>query len=596
MIGIYGVIGPSEKLLAVDREAAFRRMSSSGPRSNPAIHGAINGLGFSIGLLKRHAHPNRDLVLTRVSEQMLVALFGYAKFPGDARYSFVSEIADRVVDGYIHAGVRSIAGLAGSFAALFLGPNEWVLIGDRFGSKSVYYSDLGNSFVFAPDVRRIVESGLIPRERDLEGAQQVLAAGFFLGDRTLVQNLRRFPYASWFEQQTSPPGPVKFTRYWTMPAREGAAGPLTNDLLDELSHAVDRTITSLDELAPGTSVPLSGGLDSRCIACFLAGRHPIRTLTYDSVDEVRLAGRVARILGAHQTFFTDPEIGASWFRRAFLQRNQEQRIHAVGNQYFYSPLFEKYFLAHPDVSGIYDGVYMDILFSAPYTYPRFDAAECARIYGKATQGTLPQYSALPEKEWKKVVPHAFEECCAGYRDSDAVGRSQLWYLTGRLRRYVNECGVDRETYGYVLRPGMDYCLCDFGFSLRLALRRGELYRRMLSQRFPAVMKVPYKDSYGNREKTAFERVEALWNRGRTTLCSASRGWIPYYPYQTNRYFYSYGGLDACKPLFEGRSYVEELIPPHQLRRLYNESQQKHYLLNLLQRVWFIQQFYQACGF
>lgn len=589
MIGIYGIIGKPEDLTGIVIDECFSRMTS-GVKVD-----AIHGHGYMLGIAKRSGHENKDLSLKLFENGLAIAISGYARFPKEEQLRWAVDLVEPVVKAFLEHDVAALTTLQGCFCLCLIHNCRFLILGDRFGSKNLFYADLASTFVFAPDVRAVLSSSLVPFKRDLEGVKQVLVSGFFLGDRTLVRDIRRFPYGTVLEKRFLPWQQTHQQKYWKPPATEGRENTVISDLAATLYEKGRNAILRLNALENRIAVPLSGGLDSRYIASVLASVRRITALTYDMSDETTVAAKVAHVLGAKHFVFDNTLIEDPSFRQSLNGLISEQRRHTVANQYFYSPLFRNYLENSPD-TGIYDGVYLDILFSAPYTYRSFDPNHCAVIYGGGAQGILLSYSRLLVHSWKQVVLDAYDEWCEGLHGCDGVERSQLMYLVGRLRRYVNECAADREQYGYLFRPGFDHELCDFGYGLNLELRKGVVYSNMLRMQFPEVMKIPYKDSYGNRPKTLIEKTQARLYQGRIKLSYASHGLIPFYPYQADLFFYKLGAITDQEYLFTGPSYIDEIVSHDQMKNLYEKCKEKQYMLNLFQRIQFIQGFYRVCGF
>ena len=85
---------------------------------------------------------------------------------------------------------------------------------------------------------------------------------------------------------------------------------------------------------------------------------------------------------------------------------------------------------------------------------------------------------LNRNDLHRLIEETYEGVQSSFHHSDGFGRSQKAYFTGRLRRYVLEFLSSKEDYCYVFKPGFDYDLMDFGYSLSLRLRKGLLYREL----------------------------------------------------------------------------------------------------------------------
>jgi len=57
-----------------------------------------------------------------------------------------------------------------------------------------------------------------------------------------------------------------------------------------------------------------------------------------------------------------------------------QENHVIPYQYFRAPFIKKFFLHNPEQSSLFDGLYLDILLSAPYVHEIFDEQRYKNTY------------------------------------------------------------------------------------------------------------------------------------------------------------------------------------------------------------------------
>jgi hypothetical protein len=544
---------------------------------------------ISMGLIQRSNGHNNDLALKK-TEDCLVGFAGYGKFAGEETLCWADEMIEKIIPEVYKNGHEILTQIEGSFLCAIYYHDEFMMVSDRFGSKSCYLYHDDTKILFAPSVTALMDFGLIRKEKNLRAVTQVLISGFFLDDSTLVNDVRRFPSATVFKGRINGKPSVKEVKYWEMPQHEGVLDTINTHVLNTFKEKMQHAIYELNELEPKSVIPLSGGLDSRAIACFLSRKQNIKTITYDFGDEAVVADKVCRVLKGEPYFFTKQMIGSVYFKNEITKQINQQNSHSVSNQYFYAPLFRRYFMDNTDYGAIYDGVYLDILFSAPYTYHKFDFQTFITVYGGSMEFLINACS-MKKEHLVDLMLKIYDKNIEGFKNSDGVAISQQCYMAGRLRRYVSESYSSRENYCYVFKPGYNYDVMDFGFSLSLNLRKGLLYTTLLNQEFPDVMKIRYKDSYGNREKTRMEEIEQWYRAFRLKLSSASRGFLKYFPYQADYYFLHEHGIDEFKELLMNDNYIKEIIDNDQLLNIYGKVKQKQYLLNQFNRILFIQQFY-----
>lgn len=593
MIGIYGIISNEDILDRHERIDAFSRMSNDVDQ-NDFYNKTISGNNFSIGITSRNIGENKDLSLKAFDDSYIIAFSGYGKYPGDKRLFWANEMIERIRSYTIETDAKEITDIEGSFFALILASGKLQVISDRFSSKSLFYYDTKKVFVFAPDIGRIVSSGLVPKEKNIMAAKQILIYDYFLGDQTLVIGVLRFPPATILNKRISKHGKSAIGKYWNMPKTEGSIDALTPELVEEFHIKMCQAVNELAKLESESVVSLSAGLDSRAIACCISEHQKLNALTFDMRDETDIAEKVVRAVGGQIDRFSNYDVCSAYFRGHLKKIVEEQRFHVVLNQYFYNPLFRKYFTENQDMRGLFDGIYLDVLFNGNRVFSNFKSEDFLRLFGGAS--IVERITRITDSEIQNMAAGIYNEMTKDFEGSDGVGMSQYFYVISRLIRYVNESLCAKENYAYVLKPGYNYDLTDFAFALSLRLRKGLLYKAMLFRYFPGIMKVQFKDSYGIRMETYAETYHKMYAKGRMMLWNLTKGLIKYSPYQIHFLLLQKKEIEDYKEMFLSTNNIEEIIEDGGKAEIFRMTKRKHYFLPLFERALFLQQFYGRYGF
>jgi len=597
MIGLFGISASGALSDKNVREPILGRMVSRIDKLDFSFH--IEHMPHaSIGIVYRNHGANKDITLRNIQNKRIIAFNGYARLEKGG-YQWSADMVDHLSTLDEVEIKKNLLSLSGSFECIICSHEKFLLISDRFGSKRLFYARLyEENFIFSPEMGMIVNAGIGPKEKDVPSAIQFLTSGFFIGDDTLDKNIKRFPFATVYEQRFHQPYKADFRRYWIPELPISKAKTINGDILSRFTEALDRSITGLLPLSTSIMIPLSGGLDSRAIACFLTSKTPpssLSALTYDMQDEVKVAKLVSEQLQfkKHMTI-RKAHLGVSKFREFLFNMIHEHYSHCVLNQYFYTYFFKDILKDQMTYDAIYDGIYLGLLFSAPYTYQDFNHNHFKKIYCRGAE-TLTKFSSMINtKHIDEASRISYQNVLdnVGVSDQmDGVSKSTLFYIAGRLRRYVSETYHSRENYGYVLKPGFDYDLVDFGYHLDLSVRKGKLYCEMFKNSFPSVFKIKHKDSYGNRERTVYEKLKMKYVSSRIKLNSVSKGRFPYFSYQIEYFFYALKEIDKLRPHFFNESYIPELFSDKDILQLFETAKEKPYLLNFLQRVLMVQSFF-----
>ena len=222
--------------------------------------------------------------------------------------------AGLIAAAYEKRGEKCFRELNGAFAFYVFNRTEkkLVLARDQVGRIPLYYSKLGDRFIFSTDLREIVRSKGLSREIDLAALNCYLAFRYIPEDRTIFRNVRRVLPGSFVSYDVDS-GDLRETRYWEPPLKEREAGD-EEELLSELDalflEAVKLRIG--DEPAPGAF--LSGGLDSSLIVALMSrlSSRPVKTFIVGYADERYDETRYSRIVSDcfgtdHQELLVEPD-------------------------------------------------------------------------------------------------------------------------------------------------------------------------------------------------------------------------------------------------------------------------------------------------
>lgn len=166
--------------------------------------------------------------------------------------------------------------LNGMFAgALFDARSRKVLLfRDRMGIKPLYYYHDGTTFVFASEIKAIIESDMVPCSIDRQAVWDYLTFRYVPEPRTIWEGIRKLPPGHWLSFDLES-GDLEMRPYWTLNP-EGASVPELSE--EGLRRAEEEFaalfLDSVEKRLMAADVPvgilLSGGLDSSAVAAAAA--------------------------------------------------------------------------------------------------------------------------------------------------------------------------------------------------------------------------------------------------------------------------------------------------------------------------------------
>ena len=214
-------------------------------------------------------------------------------------------------------GVDCVHKLNGMFAFAIWDDAEKTLtiVRDRAGIKPLYYTQVGNSFIFASEIKAILASKIVKAELDYEGLHQFLTFLWTVHDKTLFKDIFQLPPAHFLVWKD---GEINLKQYWDLDFSQEESGKSEEFWRESVLETLDRAV-QMEMIA---DVPLgaflSGGVDSSAIVALMTkhSKQNISTYTtgisaedlqFDIIpDDVEWSRKVAEILPIdyHETLLT----------------------------------------------------------------------------------------------------------------------------------------------------------------------------------------------------------------------------------------------------------------------------------------------------
>lgn len=219
---------------------------------------------------------------------------------------------ETIIHLYEQHGVDCLAKLRGMFAfAIWDERRRRLFVArDRMGQKPLVYTQLGGRFLFASEIKALLQAPDVPRELDPTALDAYLTYSYVPHPGTMYRGIQKLPPAHYAIYER---GQLKIERYWDVDYQREATE--SAEALRERLHA---TLDEAVRLRLRSDVPigafLSGGIDSTAIVGLMQ-RHlpnPARTFTigfpvaeYDESAYARLAAE--HLKTAHQELVVDAD-------------------------------------------------------------------------------------------------------------------------------------------------------------------------------------------------------------------------------------------------------------------------------------------------
>jgi asparagine synthase (glutamine-hydrolysing) len=288
--------GPDEAGLTGDRHAilAHRRLSivdlASGqqPLSNEdgTVQVSFNGEIYNHADVRRELEPHGHIYRTRSDTETIV--HAYEQWGDDCVHRFRGMFA---------------------FALWDASKRRLLLVRDRLGVKPLYWTKVGDTLLFASEIKALVASGLFEPVANEAALPETLSTRSIAGSETLFRGVHKLlpGHLLVFEN-----GAMRIRQYWDVPAGKGGRRADLQVSRDTRPHDVVAQFRALLEesvrLRLMSDVPLgmflSGGIDSSAIAALMARMidRPLQTFSVAfeerACNELEYAREVAQAIGA----------------------------------------------------------------------------------------------------------------------------------------------------------------------------------------------------------------------------------------------------------------------------------------------------------
>ncbi|MGQ9589392.1 MAG: asparagine synthase-related protein [Planctomycetota bacterium] len=410
-------------------------------------------------------------------------------------------------------GIDAVSRFDGNFNVVLYEPRarRLTIANDRFAARPLYYLEEDGALIFGSEKKSILAVAASPPRVDGLGLLQVFAHRHNLLGRTFLEGLRRLLPASKLEYDERG---LRVSRSERLAFRASARMPVA-DLVEEGAEKLRRAAARRVRPGRGVLLSLSGGLDSRAVACALSrDLRPLwaRTRGYASSREYLCASEVARRLGFEHHREDPDAVPFSRILPLIVWRTEG----AVVFLNCTTAASHGVMKAHGDI--LLGGQYGDVSSGAhiyPYMLvPRSREAFIRRafawyrVYDREALARIFAEDFLRE-HFPRLEP-AFFESFADMPGSN-IEAYQIWDLEERQARMtVAAAPVDSHLfeapYPFLDREYVDFCL-----SLKTRLRFGQaLYQPIIHRLGPELRDVPYANTGLRLRRTVFgNRANAL---------------------------------------------------------------------------------------
>jgi len=378
MCGICGILSLSS--IPIDSQEILRMrdiMFHRGPDDEGIFLGEGIGLGhrrLSIIDLEMGHQPmfneDRSVVVVYNGE-----IYNYVELKKQSeekghRYATNSD-TEVILHLYEEDGVNLVSKLKGMFAFALWDRKKRLLFlaRDRLGIKPLYYSQYGGRFIFASEIKSILESDGFEREINTDELTCFILYGYVYGERTLFQNIYKLLPGHILLLKN---GKINIQKYWDVPIPPNAIGE-NKELHQRLDELLQESVKSHLMSDVPVGVFLSGGLDSSTIVYYMTRMNHQRPDTFSvgfgkpSFNELKYAKIIADHFHTHHHSLIFTEESFLQFLTKMIWHNDEPLSDPASIPIYCLAKLAK----ENNVSVLLCGEGADELFAGYSNYPAF---------------------------------------------------------------------------------------------------------------------------------------------------------------------------------------------------------------------------------
>ena len=365
---------------------------------------------------------------------------------------------------------------------------ELVFINDRHGAKYLYYYEDEVYFIFAPNPKLIISSGVVKKkDLDFQAVISLLSHEYIMGNRSLVESIKLVPHATLLIYKHGQREMINYWNFDTLALKDHCENYDT--LLKNCTSILKKAIESYAVADAKILIPLSGGLDSRTISCFLSNVSHCNAMHVDYGFEKKLAQRIADQLNINLQVFQLQDLNPSVAIDPFILCACNS-IHQFWIYQFLQKMIEQ-----NEGTIVTDGYLMNEVIGGVSTLRVSDYSDFESLVPGLDQAfdfiLGPRIKKNFYGDHNSQVREALSKCPS----DDPYKRYLYFTILNFGRRYTLLFSIIHQYICSVGLPILDYELMEFCLNLPFATKiNSRFYRDMIAKSFPEVAEIHWSRS------------------------------------------------------------------------------------------------------
>jgi asparagine synthetase B (glutamine-hydrolysing) len=401
--------------------------------------------------------------------------------------------AEQLLNTYVSRGTSFLQDLHGAFSVIIWDRRSELCLAatGRFGGYDLFCYRSEDTLLLSDSVEALAR--LAPSlHLDSAATSAFLQAGHFLGNKTHFEEIKRLRPGALLEIHRGQK-PVE-ERWWKYGVH--ADGPAFNSI-EDIAHTFNEVVRNSSQLAEHSSIPLTGGIDSRAVLSGCLGDlDRLTCFTYGSRsnDDTRVASLVARAVGVRHIVYP---VDSDLLRRSLPGTGTTaSMLNGMLNHMLFMPTFYSIEAQASEDPVLLPGVGGELLkgcmvLRGVYPLPR-TPAEAGRLFGKTKLvGHLDTLFLSPDGgPGLEMLVQSFEEEAQSYEMEDPLQVAERIFLENRAANFTVPAMLPREVGIRFVAPWLDTRLLEAAPSMPLRQKQARLlHRTVLAWNSPSLERI-----------------------------------------------------------------------------------------------------------
>ena len=405
--------------------------------------------------------------------------------------------AEYCMNLYEKEGIKALYSLNGAFtlAILNLEEEQLTIINDRYGLRPLYYRVVGSKFLFASEVKTLLQDETHPLALDASAIADFFTFGFVLGDKTFFNEIKMLPPASVL---TWKKGKIGIEKYWSCKYKEEPSHENLEYYTDRLAILLKQAVKRRMKGKHKIGVSLSGGLDSRLILSSINKKdYPVSTITFTfpNMDNTpRIAQKLSKTFGTNHTQL---EISKD-FLISYAEKVVFLTDGLLNLRNFHSISILDEICTSADV--LLDGWECETNFKGKYLLLEWISAKNDKELSKAIYKTIAittegERNKLFSTEWrakvKGLASQSVQKEVKKSKNTLCGNKGTEFIFRNTERTYLNRTFVYRRSRYIDRKPFLDNDLIDFALTIPIERRyKQRVYNQLAKKLVPSEAQIP----------------------------------------------------------------------------------------------------------